>query len=48
MDAIRYTDAPLLFPPVPAGHADHIRYSFAMAVKGKGEAYQNFTPSETP
>jgi NAD(P)-dependent dehydrogenase (short-subunit alcohol dehydrogenase family) len=36
MDAIRDPDAPILFPVVPAGHADHIRYSFAMAVKGKG------------
>ena len=35
MDAIRDPDAPILFPVVPAGHADHIRYSFAMAVKGK-------------
>ena len=31
IDAIRSTDAPLVFPPVPAGHLDHIRYSFGMA-----------------
>jgi NAD(P)-dependent dehydrogenase (short-subunit alcohol dehydrogenase family) len=34
IDAIRSTDAPLVFPPVPAGHLDHIRYSFGMAAKG--------------
>lgn len=30
MDAIRDDTAPLVFPPVPDGHADHIRYSFGM------------------
>lgn len=30
IDAIRDDTAPLVFPPVPDGHADHIRYSFAM------------------
>lgn len=29
--AIRDLTAPLVFPPVPSGHADHIRYSFASA-----------------
>jgi NAD(P)-dependent dehydrogenase (short-subunit alcohol dehydrogenase family) len=29
IDAIRDDTAPLVFPPVPDGHADHIRYSFA-------------------
>jgi NAD(P)-dependent dehydrogenase (short-subunit alcohol dehydrogenase family) len=29
--AICSVDAPLVFPVVPAGHADHIRYSFEMA-----------------
>ena len=31
MQAIRNMDSPLLLPVVPAGHAEHIRYSFAMA-----------------
>jgi NAD(P)-dependent dehydrogenase (short-subunit alcohol dehydrogenase family) len=31
LDAIRDDTAALVFPPVPDGHADHIRYSFAMA-----------------
>ena len=35
MDDIRDATAPLILPVVPTGHADHIRYSFAMAVKGK-------------
>jgi NAD(P)-dependent dehydrogenase (short-subunit alcohol dehydrogenase family) len=30
-DAIRDTHAPLVFPVVPDGHAEHLRYSFAMA-----------------
>jgi NAD(P)-dependent dehydrogenase (short-subunit alcohol dehydrogenase family) len=30
LDAIRDDTAPLVFPTVPDGHADHIRYSFAM------------------
>ena len=30
MDAIQNTDAPVIFSPVPTGHDDHIRYSFAM------------------
>jgi NAD(P)-dependent dehydrogenase (short-subunit alcohol dehydrogenase family) len=34
LDAIRDDTAPLVFPPVPDGHADHIRYSFAMAAQG--------------
>lgn len=33
IEAIRETDNPLLFPPVPTGHIDHLRYSFAMASK---------------
>jgi NAD(P)-dependent dehydrogenase (short-subunit alcohol dehydrogenase family) len=36
MNAIRNMDAPLVFPVVPHGHTDHIRYSFEMAVKGGG------------
>ncbi len=31
IDAIRYPAEPLVFPVVPDGHADHIRYSFEMA-----------------
>ena len=32
--AVRDTASPLIFPAVPSGHADHLRYSFAMAAKG--------------
>lgn len=31
---IRDANAPLIFPVVPDGHVDHIRYSFAMAEQG--------------
>ncbi|HYB34369.1 MAG TPA: SDR family NAD(P)-dependent oxidoreductase [Mycobacterium sp.] len=31
IDTIRDITAPVMFPPVPDGHADHIRYSFQMA-----------------
>lgn len=31
LDAIRDDTAPLVFPPVPDGHTDHIRYSFGVA-----------------
>jgi hypothetical protein len=31
IDEIRDLSQPLVFPVVPAGHADHIGYSFAMA-----------------
>jgi len=31
IDAIRDATAPVIFPAVPSGHADHISYSFAMA-----------------
>lgn len=34
IDAIRNTDAPFIAAVVPAGHADHIRYSFEMAARG--------------
>lgn len=34
MDAIRNTDHPVIFPPAPSGHIDHLRYSFAMANAG--------------
>jgi NAD(P)-dependent dehydrogenase (short-subunit alcohol dehydrogenase family) len=31
IDAVRNTQAPLVFPPVPWGQLDHLRYSFGMA-----------------
>ncbi|BAX90400.1 SDR family NAD(P)-dependent oxidoreductase [Mycobacterium shigaense] len=31
LDAIRYAEAPLMFPVVPDGHNDHLRYSFELA-----------------
>lgn len=34
VDAIRDADSPLIIPPVPSGHVDHIRYSFEMAARG--------------
>jgi len=34
IDAIRNTEEPLIFSPVPSGHVDHLRYSFTMASKG--------------
>jgi NAD(P)-dependent dehydrogenase (short-subunit alcohol dehydrogenase family) len=34
LDAVRDTQQPLIFPPVPTGHIDHLRYCFAMASKG--------------
>ena len=36
LDAIRDDSAPLVFPVVPDGHADHIRYSFGLATQGVG------------
>lgn len=36
MEEIRNTDSPLVFPVIPSGHVDHIRYSFEMANKGRG------------
>ena len=34
IEAIRDASAPVVFPVVPDGHGDHIRYSFAMASAG--------------
>jgi NAD(P)-dependent dehydrogenase (short-subunit alcohol dehydrogenase family) len=34
LDAIRDINAPLVFPVVPDGHAEHLRYSFAMVERG--------------
>jgi NAD(P)-dependent dehydrogenase (short-subunit alcohol dehydrogenase family) len=36
IDAIRYLAAPLVFPVVPDGHSDHIRYSFDTALRAGG------------
>lgn len=33
MAAVRDTATPIIFPVVPSGHGDHIRYSFAMAAR---------------
>lgn len=35
MDAIRIADTPVIFPVVPSGHIDHIRYAFAMTAGGR-------------
>jgi NAD(P)-dependent dehydrogenase (short-subunit alcohol dehydrogenase family) len=37
IDAIRYLPAPLVFPVVPDGHSDHIRYSFETAARASRE-----------
>jgi NAD(P)-dependent dehydrogenase (short-subunit alcohol dehydrogenase family) len=37
IDAIRELGAPVVFPVVPDGHADHIRYSFEMATRASRE-----------
>jgi NAD(P)-dependent dehydrogenase (short-subunit alcohol dehydrogenase family) len=34
INAVRNTDSPLIFPPVPWGQLDHLRYSFALATRG--------------
>lgn len=36
LEAIRRAEAPLIFPVLPDGHADHIRYSFDLAHRGQG------------
>jgi NAD(P)-dependent dehydrogenase (short-subunit alcohol dehydrogenase family) len=38
IDAIRSTAAPVIFPVVPSGHVDHLRYSFEMARRGSSPA----------
>lgn len=35
LDAIRDTEVPLIFPVVPDGHADHLRYSFEVVSGGQ-------------
>jgi NAD(P)-dependent dehydrogenase (short-subunit alcohol dehydrogenase family) len=37
LDAVRYLAAPLVFPVVPDGHTDHIRYSFETAARASRE-----------
>ncbi|HWF28322.1 MAG TPA: SDR family NAD(P)-dependent oxidoreductase [Mycobacterium sp.] len=39
LDAIRNTAVPLVFPVVPDGHAEHIRYSFEMARRTAGASH---------
>jgi hypothetical protein len=34
LDAIRDVEEPLVFPVVPDGHSEHIRYSFGLANHG--------------
>ncbi len=34
IEAIRNADEPVVFPVVPSGHVDHLRYSFEMASRG--------------
>jgi NAD(P)-dependent dehydrogenase (short-subunit alcohol dehydrogenase family) len=34
IDGIRSTESPVIFPVVPSGHVDHLRYSFEMAKRG--------------
>ncbi len=38
IDAIRDFSEPVVFPVVPDGHNEHIRYSFAMAAQGAAHA----------
>jgi NAD(P)-dependent dehydrogenase (short-subunit alcohol dehydrogenase family) len=41
LDAIRDANAPLIFPVVPDGHAEHLRYSFARVEReGAGDGQQ--------
>jgi hypothetical protein len=37
LDAIRDVEAPLIFPVVPDGHNEHIRYSFDVAHRANGQ-----------
>jgi hypothetical protein len=41
LDAIRNLDTPLVFPVVPSGHAEHIRYSFESAAAAIREGALN-------
>ncbi|TVS89228.1 SDR family NAD(P)-dependent oxidoreductase [Mycobacterium helveticum] len=37
LEAIRRADAPLIFPPLPDGHGEHIRYSFELAHRSRDQ-----------
>jgi len=41
LDAIRYVEAPLIFPVVPDGHNQHIRYSFELANRSTDQGALN-------
>jgi NAD(P)-dependent dehydrogenase (short-subunit alcohol dehydrogenase family) len=41
LDAIRYVEAPLIFPVVPDGHDQHIRYSFELAHRSTDQGALN-------
>jgi NAD(P)-dependent dehydrogenase (short-subunit alcohol dehydrogenase family) len=41
LDAIRYVEAPLIFPAVPDGHNQHIRYSFELAHRSTDQGALN-------
>ncbi|CAM2903357.1 SDR family NAD(P)-dependent oxidoreductase [Mycobacterium simiae] len=41
LDAIRYVEAPLIFPAVPNGHNEHIRYSFELAHRSTDQGALN-------
>src|SRR5690349_10088297 len=41
LEAIRYVAAPLIFPVVPDGHNEHIRYSFELAHRSTGQEALN-------
>lgn len=41
LDAIRYVEAPLIFPVVPDGHNQHIRYSFELAHRSTDQGALN-------
>lgn len=41
LDAIRYVEAPLIFPVVPNGHNEHIRYSFELAHRSTDQGALN-------
>lgn len=41
LDAIRYVEAPLIFPVVPDGHNEHIRYSFDLAHRSTNQGALN-------
>ncbi len=45
MDAIRSTDAPLVFPVAPSGQLEHIRYSFELARRAQSARIANTLPS---